>query len=55
MPESKIYDTNPVKHVILDDRYHWALKRYAVEISRTSKDIVQEALDKIPGFKEFLK
>ncbi len=55
MPESKIYDTNPVKHVVVDDRYHMALKIYALKHNKTAKEIVEEALDKMPGFKEFLE
>jgi len=51
MQESK----KEVKHVVMDDRYHMALKIYAVKLNRTSKDIVEEALRKMPGFQEFLK
>ena len=43
MPESKIYDTNPVKHVVVDDRYHMALKIYALKHGKTSKEIVEES------------
>ncbi len=55
MQKSKIYDTNPKKHVLIGVRHHMALKMYAISLERTSKDIIEEALNKMPGFKEFLK
>jgi len=49
MQESKI------KHVTMSNRYHWALKKYAVNTEKTAKEIIEEALDKMPGFKECLQ
>lgn len=40
------------KHVVLEEDYHTALKIYSAKIKKSSKQIVKDALDTLPGFKE---
>ena len=42
------------KHVVLDEDYHTALKIFSAKTKKSSKEIVREALFKLPGFRKCL-
>jgi len=43
------------KHVVVAGEYHTALKIYSAKVKKSSKQIVEQALDTLPGFKECLQ